>query len=118
MAGIIFLGTCDLDAVKDFYINTMGMKLWLEQAECSILKHGNLLLGFCKRDQPDTQGIITFYFDSDDEIHEFYERLKDVSEQAPKINEKYQIYHFFASDPENRRIEVQRFLHPLPDQDQ
>ena len=115
MSGIIFLGTTDPETIREFYIGIMEMELWLEQAECFILKHDNMLLGFCRRDKPDTQGIITFYYESNDEIERFYEKLKNVSEGAPKINETYRIYHFFAKDPENRRIEVQRFLHPLPE---
>jgi hypothetical protein len=37
----------------------------------------------------------------------------DIAYDPPKINEKYEIYHFFASDPENRVIEFQSFLHPV-----
>jgi hypothetical protein len=100
--------------MKEFYTRKLEMEIWLEQAECCILKHGNLLLGFCKRDVPDVQGIITLFFESNEEVDRFYSRFRDSAEGAPIINERYRIYHFFTHDPEGRRLEFQRFLHELP----
>jgi len=31
----------------------------------------------------------------------------------PRLNEKYQIYHFYLKDPDGHIIEVQRFEEPL-----
>jgi len=64
MSGIIFLGTTDLDGMREFYTKKVEMDMWLEQAECFILKHGNLLLGFWKRKVPDLQGIVTIFYDA------------------------------------------------------
>ena len=100
--------------MRDFYTNMMEMGIWLEQAECVILKHGNFLLGFCEREKADIDGIFTLFFDSNEEVDRYYKKFEDLSEGAPKVNEKYRIYHFFARDPENRRIEFQRFLHDIP----
>jgi hypothetical protein len=72
-----------------------------------------LLLGFCSRPEVDRSGIITFFYKTKSEIDGVYERLSDIAHDAPEINKKYQIYHFFASDPENRVIEFQCFLHPV-----
>ncbi|MGA1792660.1 MAG: VOC family protein [Thermoplasmatota archaeon] len=115
MSGLIFLGTAMLDRIRDFYITEMGMEIWLEQAECIILKHGNLLIGFCKREEPDTQGIITLFFDDKEEVDRYYSRFSGSSEGPPKYNEKYRIYHFFARDPEGRRLEFQKFMHDIPE---
>ena len=113
MAGIIFLKTKNKEKIEDFYITTIGMSLWLEQADCVILKHGNLLLGFCARDEVDKNGIITFFYKEKYKVDEMYEKLKEVAIEEPKINDKYKIYHFFARDPEDRIVEFQSFLHPV-----
>ena len=88
------------------------MKIWLEQADCVILKHGNLLLGFCDREELDTCGMITFFYPMRAEIDAMYEKFRDSAKDKPRENEKYDIYHFFAEDPEKRTIEFQAFLHP------
>lgn len=114
MAGLVFLGTRDLKKTRDFYIDMMEMEIWLEQAECVILKHENFLLGFCQREKADIDGIFTLFFDEEKEVDRYYERFKDLAEGPPKINDRYNIYHFFAMDPEKRRLEFQKFLHEIP----
>jgi nitroreductase len=39
--------------------------------------------------------------------------LADLAEGEPKRNDRYDIYHFYARDPEGRSIEFQAFEHPL-----
>ncbi|MBN1232619.1 MAG: nitroreductase family protein [Candidatus Coatesbacteria bacterium] len=112
MSGIVFLKTKNLNMIRDFYLS-IGMKVWLKQAECTILKHGNMLLGFCERDEIDKQGIITFFYDEQTQVDSLYEKYKTISTSSPKINEKYNIYNFFAQDPEGRTIEFQTFLSPI-----
>jgi len=119
MSGIIFMGTGKLDEIRQFYLERVGAELWLEQEDCIVLKHGNMLFGFCNREECDTSGIITFFYPTTTEVDEKYEQfirsdLKQTVETEPVQNEKYRIYHFFARDPEGRRIEFQAFLHPLP----
>ncbi|MEX2721873.1 MAG: VOC family protein [Candidatus Wukongarchaeota archaeon] len=89
------------------------MSIWLEQKDCTILKHGNLLLGFCQRDTPDTEGMITFFYPTREEVDTIYEKFKERSNEPPKENPRYQIYHSFAKDPEDRTLEFQHFMHPL-----
>ncbi len=113
MSGILFLKSKDRDTLKQFYQSKVGMRIWLEQADCTILKHGNLLLGFCNREELDTCGMITFFYPKRADIDKMYEKLKDLAHAPPKDNEKYGIYHFFAEDPEKRTIEFQAFLHPV-----
>lgn len=113
MSGMIFLGTRMIEELRDFYISEVGMHLWLEQADCIVLKHGNLLLGFCQRESADTSGILTFLYEEKHEVDDMFARLEKLSTTKPVENEKYRIYHFFASDPEGRRIEFQSFLHPV-----
>lgn len=113
MSGIIFFKTKNLRLIKDFYIERIGMELWREQADCIILKHGNLLLGFCQREEPDIQGIITFVYENTDQVYNMYKKFRAEAIAEPVVNEKYNIYHFFAKDPEGRLVEFQNFLQPV-----
>ncbi len=113
MNGIVFLKTQNLDRLTEFYINQIGCGLWLEQADCRIFKHGNLLLGFCNREQTDTCGIITFFYATREEVDRMFSKFKSIAISEPKENEKYQIYNFFAKDPDGRMIEFQWFMHEV-----
>lgn len=113
MSGILFFGTQSLSIMHKFYTEKIGATLWLDQKNCIILKHGNLLLGFCQNDTCDTNGIITFFYPDKNGVDEAYTKLEEEAVTEPKKNEKYRIYHFFARDPEGRTVEFQCFLHPL-----
>jgi nitroreductase len=113
MSGILFFKSKNRDRMKEFYQSQVGMDIWLEQADCVILKHGNLLLGFCDREEVDACGMITFFYPSKAEVDAVYEKCRGAAREKPKENEKYRIYHCFAEDPEGRVIEFQTFLHPV-----
>jgi predicted lactoylglutathione lyase len=112
MGGIFFLRTMNQAELVEFYTDSIGMEIWLEQPDCVILKHDNLLLGFCERESRETEGMITFVYDTKEEVDTIYEKLQDIATGAPIENSKYQIYQFFAEDPEGRALEFQVFLHP------
>lgn len=109
MSGLIFYGTQKLPEISEYYGKGMGMELWLDQGSCRIYRKGNLLLGFCEREEAQTDGIITFFFKSRKEVDALYEKFKDNSEQPPRYNPEYNIYHFFSRDPEDRVVEFQKF---------
>ena len=44
---MVFFGTQKIVELEEFYIDVLGMCVWLRQADCVIMKYGNLLLGFC-----------------------------------------------------------------------
>ncbi len=113
MNGILFFKTMRLAEITAFYTRTLGMSIWLEQADCVILQRGNLLLGFCQRDQIDSQGMITFFTESREDVDRLYHVLQKRCERPPEINETYNIYQFFALDPEGRTVEVQWFRQSL-----
>jgi nitroreductase len=113
MSGIVFHGTKQLDRIEEFYTATIGMKLWLRQRDCIVLKHGNLLLGFCSRDRIDKEGMLTFFYSIKEEVDGMYSLVRDSALDAPTENEKYNIYQFFAKDPEGRTLEFQAFLSPM-----
>jgi nitroreductase len=98
----------------EFYQKGIGMELWLRQPGCILLKHGNLLLGFCQDDEKDTSGMTSFFYREKKQVDEMYARFKSRATSEPKSERRADIYHFTAKDPEDRRIEFQTFLHPLP----
>jgi catechol 2,3-dioxygenase-like lactoylglutathione lyase family enzyme len=110
MPGIVFLSTEILPEIIEFYTTRLGMKVWIEQEDCTILQYDNLSIGFCQRQKANTEGIITFWYETSEEVDQRYKDLADLAEGPPVENQKYRIYHFFLRDPEGRRLEVQRFL--------
>ena len=112
MSGIIFFKTTNLTSLADFYTSQLNMTVWLQQAECVILKHGNLLLGFCHREAAETAGMITLFYDTQADVDAMYQRMQSQALGEPVVNETYNIYQFFATDPEGRMLEFQAFLHP------
>lgn len=109
MSGLIFFGTENLDKISRFYTEDIGMTLWLDQGACRIFQHGNFLLGFCQREEIETEGIITFFYNSRKEVDELYYKLKLSHKSEVRYNPQYDIYHFFSRDPEGRIIEFQHF---------
>jgi len=114
MSGIVFFRTKKLVKLNDFYMNQVGCQLWLDQGDCLIFRHGNFLLGFCERDEVDTQGIITFFYEKKEEVDRMYDKFKSTADFSPHKNDKYKIYQFFSKDPEGRTLEFQYFDHPIP----
>jgi catechol 2,3-dioxygenase-like lactoylglutathione lyase family enzyme len=113
VSGIVFLRTREFEPVVAFYRDRVGMITWLEQPGIAILRHGNLLLGFHRQYEADTQGVFTFVYETRAEVDSMHQRLDDVALDPPRENPKYRIYHFYARDPEGRTIEFQQFLHPV-----
>ena len=111
--GIIFFSSRDLKAVKGFYEEKLGCELWLDQGSCLIFRKNNLLFGFCKGEKRDTGTIITFFFQTKEEVDRMYARYRPIAGEEPAENERFRIYHFFAEDPEGRKVEFQTFLHPV-----
>jgi len=111
MSGLIFYKTKKYTEVVDYYKNKMKMSIWLEQGGCTILQSDNFLLGFCDREEADTDGMITFFFENQKEVDSYYSLFKESALEKPKENPDYKIYHFFTKDPEGRMVEFQTFLH-------
>ncbi|MFC7045238.1 VOC family protein [Halobacteriaceae archaeon GCM10025711] len=112
MSGIVFFGTADRSRVVAFYTDRLGFEVWLEQSGCTILRHDNLLVGFCDREQAETEGVVTLVEATRAAVDDRYRALADVARDEPTENEAYRIYQFFADDPDGRTLEVQTFLHP------
>lgn len=113
LAGIVFFRTTMIEQIVDFYVSDIGMHIWLEQEDCTILSHGNLLLGFCHREVAELEGMITFFYPTEADVDTMYKMLEHIATSEPVMNERYHIYQFFAEDPEGRALEFQAFLHPV-----
>jgi len=113
MSGIMFFGTQKLMELKDFYMIKVGCEVWLDQGDCIIFKNGNFLFGFCERNEVNKEGIITFFYEKKEEVDRLYEKFESTAVSPPAMNEKYRIYHFFAQDPEGRKLEFQYFDNPV-----
>ncbi|MGM0606544.1 MAG: VOC family protein [Halobacteriota archaeon] len=110
MSGIVFFATERHDDVVEFYTDTIGATVWLEQPDCTILEHDGFRFGFCDRDRTDGCGILTFVYESTGAVDEMYERVGDAAIEEPHENETYDIYQCFAEDPDDRTVEFQVFL--------
>jgi hypothetical protein len=113
VSGIVFYATQNHDAVIDFYTDRLDAEIRLEQPDCTVLKHDNMLFGFCARDETDDCGILTFVYEDRETVDSVHAELADVAREEPHENEEYDIYQFFADDPDGRAVEVQAFLHPV-----
>ena len=113
MSGIVFKKTKMLEEITTFYKQKLKMKLWLDQKTCKIFEKGNLQIGFCQADKAEKDGIITYYYNSKEKVDQIYKQLsKEIKIlKSPQENNKYNIYQFFAEDPEGRTLEFQTFLH-------
>lgn len=115
MTGIVFFGTADRERIVAFYTDRLGFETWLEQPGCTILQRDNLLVGFCEREQAETEGIVTVVHETRAAVDDHYEALEAVADEPPSENEAYDIYNFFGTDPDGRSFEVQTFCHETPD---
>lgn len=111
MTSIVFFKTENLERIVDFYTEVFEATCWLEQPDCTMLQLDNQLIGFCQRGETDTDGTITIVTDSREEVDAMYATLEGRATASPSVNETYQIYHAYFTDPDGRALEVQTFLH-------
>ncbi len=113
---VTFLYTRDLAGTAAFYENIFELPLVLDQGPCRIYRVGtDAFLGFCERaavpEKP--EGIIfTLVTQEVDAWHEHLRAHGVPIEKPPAFNPTYNIYQFFARDPNGYLIEIQTFLDP------
>ena len=114
---ITFLHTQDLDETRRFYTDVLGLRLVRDQGTCIIFKiTQSAYLGFCEHIEsiaPGRKVILTLV---SDDVDEWYTALIESGQNIinpPTTNPKYEIYHFFLTDPNGYWIEIQRFDQPL-----
>ena len=113
---ITFLYVADLARSARFYGTGLGLEQVLDQGGCLIFRvTANSFLGVCDV-RPEKVGVsgalLTFVTD---EVDAWYERAVQAGATIvaePAHNDRYEIYNFFAEDPDGNRFEVQRFDNP------
>ncbi|HUT81750.1 MAG TPA: VOC family protein [Candidatus Bathyarchaeia archaeon] len=118
---ITFLQTDNLEKTTEFYTEILNCKLVVDQGLCRIFKttQGSYL-GFCLHeflDKGKNSVCLTFVCETKKEVNEWFDFLQKNNVEVknpPKENTKFQIYNFFATDPNGITIEIQCFLNPFP----
>ena len=111
---ISFFGTNDLKKTYRFYNRLLNLKLYKDQGSCHIYKisEGGMI-GFCNHIKVLNEyhsPIITLLTENVDHVYEkMLEAGVDI-EKEPEEKEEFNIYHFFALDPNGYTVEVQKFL--------
>jgi len=113
---VTFLYTRDLEMTAQFYEQTMGLPLVLDQGSCRIYRVGaGGYLGFCWREdallQPEGL-ILTIVTGEVDRWHHYLQSRGIDFERPPTYNADYNIYQCFLRDPNGYLIEIQQFLDP------
>ena len=111
---VAFMHSQDLEATHHFYSELLQLPLYKDQGACRIYEvRPGSYVGFCVHfPEACRDGIIITLLT--DDVDAVYERLSaepgvEVGD-PPTENARFSIYHFFASDPDGYKIEVQRFL--------
>jgi catechol-2,3-dioxygenase len=114
LGAVIFLATADLEGITSFYTETIGMEIWHTAPQVTVLRFGNLLLGMHDQGQGRVEAelLIAFTYPDRAGVDAMYPIMQDTADAPPRVPEQYQVYSFFASDPEGRKLE---FQHLLPD---
>ncbi len=111
---IVFLGTNDLEITHTFYHDILGLPLYKDQGLCRIydIPSGGRI-GFCQHMDVSISGkspIITILTENVDEVYKKLLQKGVKIEKEPVVNHKFNIYHFFAIDPNGYHVEIQKFL--------
>ncbi|MDY0151987.1 MAG: nitroreductase family protein [Candidatus Cloacimonas sp.] len=113
MNGIVFFKTANLGMIKEFYGKVLELALWLDQGTCAIYKSGNQLWGFCQSVEAEIGATITLFYPDRGSVDVCYHELSALADAPPRANAKFGIYHFWAVDPEGRKLEFQSFDHAV-----
>jgi catechol 2,3-dioxygenase-like lactoylglutathione lyase family enzyme len=114
---ITFLPTKDLKSTSQFYENLLGLKLALDQGSCRIYSVASgAYIGFCHREiLPKSREmiILTLVVEDVDKWANYLRKNGANLDADPQLNAHYRIYHFYLTDPNGYKIEIQEFLHPF-----
>ena len=114
---VTFLYCDDLERATLFYRDVVGLKMVLDQGGCRIFGvAGEAFLGICqcREERSVSSDGVTFTFVTQNVDH-WYDRLCSAGIETlgpPSRSDEFQIYRFFARDPEGHLLEFQRFLNP------
>lgn len=108
---VTFVYSADLERSHRFYGEVLGLEMVLDQGACRIYRVSPTgYVGVCDHRTPTPGGTIVTLVSS--AVDEWYERLvaADVETSGPPShNERFDVYQFFATDPDGHTLEFQRF---------
>ncbi|SRR6056297_1033929 len=111
---IAFYGTDNLEKTHKFYSGLLELKLYKDQGKCKIYEVPNGgKIGFCEHLDNcvgENGPIITFIAKDVDMVYAHIASSGYKIPPLPEVNEEFQIYHFFAEDPNGYKIEIQKFI--------
>lgn len=115
---IVFLPTEDLEQTDRFYRSVLGFRLALDQGACRIYTlPGGGYWGFCTHSQAMADPgrvVLTLLVADVAKWHFALARAGVPVDGPPRVNDAFRIEHFYATDPNGYRVEVQRFLDAFP----
>jgi catechol 2,3-dioxygenase-like lactoylglutathione lyase family enzyme len=116
---IVFIKAPSLRRALDFYQDSLGLKVVLEQAHCVVLRAASgACIGFCEDINVDPCGnrvVLTLVVDTPEEVAAWHAHCTAqgiATDGEPRDNDKYLIHHFFAEDPFGHLVEIQSFYDP------
>jgi catechol 2,3-dioxygenase-like lactoylglutathione lyase family enzyme len=114
---VVWVYTEDLEATSRFYGTMLGLSVVLDQGGCQIFRMGaSGFLGVCRvrpGRQVEPKGVvITFVTPDVDAWHRHLLEHGVQPEGPPENKPAFNIYGFFARDPNGYLLEFQRFLNP------
>jgi len=112
---ITFVYCQNLEVCCAFYEGVLGLRLAIDQGDCRIFHvTGEAFIGLCRcgSEHNVSQDGVTFTIVTPD-VDGWHDYLKDHDTEIlgpPSESRTFQIYRFFARDPEGHLLEFQRFL--------
>ena len=115
---LVWVYTADLDGTCKFYADTLGLEQVLDQGGCRIFRMGPTgFIGVCfarpGRFVEPKGVVITFVSDDVDGWHAHLLAKGVTPDGPPKYSEAFNVYAFFARDPNGYLLEFQRFMDPV-----
>ena len=114
---VTFLTVDNLEASIEFYRETLGLPLVLDQGTCKIFQTcPNGFVGIMLTSDfmgVSKEGVILTLVSED--VDGWYTRLKARGvpfDKTPQENPKFNIYHCFLRDPDGHLLEIQQFHDP------
>jgi len=114
---ITWVYTADLDGTCAFYSEKLGLPLVYDQGLCRLFRWSpTSFLGVCQvrpgRDVEPKGVVITLVTPDVDGWHRRLLANGVAPDGTPQRSERFNVYSFFARDPNGYRLEFQTFLDP------
>lgn len=110
-----FYPCLDINQTTHFYLEMIGLTLYQDQGKARIFDTGYGYLGFCQYDYSDlaTQTCISFNLKDQESVDQYYKDLKNKGIEvmtSPQKHPQFEVYSFFARDPNGYKLEFQKIL--------